>query len=42
MNFEILGNKKEKVKLSRYTPWRCFRGEEVWLLLILNLSSRWG
>jgi hypothetical protein len=31
-----------KVKLSRYTPWRHMRWEEVQLLLILNLSTRWG
>jgi hypothetical protein len=31
-----------KVKLSRYTPWRRFGGEEVLLLLILNLGTRWG
>jgi hypothetical protein len=27
-----------KVKVSRYTPWRCMGGEEVYLLLILNLG----
>jgi hypothetical protein len=32
----------QKVKLSRYTPWRHLGGEEVQLLLILNLSTRWG
>jgi hypothetical protein len=31
-----------KVKLSRYTPWRCLGGEEAWLLLILDLGIRWG
>jgi hypothetical protein len=31
-----------KKKLSHYTPWRHMGGEEVWLLLILNLSTRWG
>jgi hypothetical protein len=31
-----------KVKLSRYTPWRYRGGEEVQLLLILNLGTRWG
>jgi hypothetical protein len=31
-----------KVKLSRYTPWRHMGGKEVWLLLILNLGTRWG
>jgi hypothetical protein len=29
----------KKVKQSRYTPWR---GEEVRLLLILDLGTRWG
>jgi hypothetical protein len=33
---------KSKVKLSRYTPWRHTGGEEVQLLLILNLGTRWG
>jgi hypothetical protein len=28
--------------LSRYTPWRRLGGEEVWLLLILNLGTKWG
>jgi hypothetical protein len=31
-----------KVKQSRYTPWRRMGGEEVQLLLILNLCTRWG
>jgi hypothetical protein len=29
---------KVKVKLSRYMPWRRMGGEEVQLLLILNLG----
>jgi hypothetical protein len=29
-------------KLSRYTPWRHMGGEEVYLLVILNLGTRWG
>jgi hypothetical protein len=33
---------KRKVKLSHYIPWRHMWGEEVQLLLILNLGSRWG
>jgi hypothetical protein len=33
---------KKKVKLSQYTPWRNMGGEEVQLLLILNLGIRWG
>jgi hypothetical protein len=33
---------KVKVKLSRYTPWRRMGGEEVYLLLILNLGHRDG
>jgi hypothetical protein len=32
----------KKVKLSRYTPWRHIGGDEVQLLLILNLGTRWG
>jgi BarH-like protein len=31
-----------QVKLSRYMPWRRMGGEEVYLLLILNLGTRWG
>jgi hypothetical protein len=31
-----------KVKQSRYTPWRRLRGEDVYLLLILDLCTRWG
>jgi hypothetical protein len=34
--------KKKKVKLSRYTPCRHTGGEEVQLLLILNLGTKWG
>jgi hypothetical protein len=34
--------KQLKLKLSRYTPWRHMGGEEVYLLLILNLGTRWG
>jgi hypothetical protein len=39
-----LQNMKQKVKVkpSRYTPWRRMWGEEVQLLLILNLGTRWG
>jgi hypothetical protein len=33
---------KKKVKWSRYTPWRRLGGEELQLLLILNLGTRWG
>jgi hypothetical protein len=33
--------KKVKVKQSRYTPWRRLGGEEVYLLLILDLGTRW-
>jgi hypothetical protein len=32
----------KKVKVSRYMPWRRTGGEEVYLLLILNLGTRWG
>jgi hypothetical protein len=32
----------KKVKLFCYTPWRLLGGEEVQLLLILNLGTRWG
>jgi hypothetical protein len=31
-----------KVKLSRYTPWWRLGREEVLLLPILNLGTRWG
>jgi hypothetical protein len=30
-----------KLKLSHYTPRRACRGEELWLLLILDLGTRW-
>jgi hypothetical protein len=33
---------QSKVKLSRYTPWRRFRGEEVQLLPVIDLGTRWG
>jgi hypothetical protein len=33
---------KVKVKWSRYTPWRRMGWEEVSLLLIFNLGTRWG
>jgi hypothetical protein len=31
-----------QVKLFRCAPWWRLGGEEVWLLLILNLGTRWG
>jgi hypothetical protein len=31
-----------KGKLSCYMPWRHLGGEEVQLLLILDLGTRWG
>jgi hypothetical protein len=31
-----------KVKQSHYTPWRRLGGEEILLLLILDLGTRWG
>jgi hypothetical protein len=31
-----------KLKLSHYTPRRRLGGEEVYLLLILDLGTRWG
>jgi hypothetical protein len=31
-----------KLKLSHYMTQRCLVGEEVWLLLILDLDTRWG
>jgi hypothetical protein len=31
----------KKLRQSHNTPWR-FRGEEVGLLLIQDLSTRWG
>jgi hypothetical protein len=33
---------KLKLKLSHYTPWRRLGGEEVKLLPILDLGTRWG
>jgi hypothetical protein len=30
------------LKLSHYTPWRRLGGEELQLLLILDLGTRWG
>jgi hypothetical protein len=30
------------LKQSHYTPWRRFVGEEIQLLLILDLGTRWG
>jgi hypothetical protein len=39
---EGLEIRRAKVKLSRYMPWRLMGEEEVWLLLILNLGTRWG
>jgi hypothetical protein len=33
---------KLKLKLSRYTPWRRLGEEEIQLLLILDLGTRWG
>jgi hypothetical protein len=35
---DIIG--KVKVKQSRYTPWRRLGGEEVYLLLVLDLGTR--
>jgi hypothetical protein len=32
----------KKVKWSRHMPWRHMGGEEVQLLLVLNLGTRWG
>jgi hypothetical protein len=34
--------KVKKVKQSLYTPWRRLGGEEVQLLLIHDLGTRWG
>jgi hypothetical protein len=39
---ELTLYKKAKVKQFRYTPWRRLGGEEVLLLLILDLGTRWG
>jgi len=33
--------KYEKLELSYY-PWRCLEGEEIQLLLIHDLGTRWG
>jgi hypothetical protein len=38
-DFRSLG---KKVKLSRYKPWWRLEGQEVCLLLILDLGTRWG
>jgi hypothetical protein len=32
----------KKANQSRYTPWWRLGGEEVQLLLILDLGTRWG
>jgi hypothetical protein len=32
----------KQLKLSNYMPWRRLGGEELLLLLILDLSTRWG
>jgi hypothetical protein len=40
--FLVVMNNYVKVKQSRYTPWRRLGGEEVQLLLILDLGTRWG
>jgi hypothetical protein len=32
----------KKLKLSHYMPWRRLEGEEVQLLLNIDLSTRWG
>jgi hypothetical protein len=39
---DIIYPSTHKVKLSRYSPCRCQRGEKVWLLHILDLGPRWG
>jgi hypothetical protein len=41
MDGELHASKVSVGKLSRYTPWRRLGGE-VWLLLILELGTRWG
>jgi hypothetical protein len=33
---------KKRVKQSHYTPWRRLGGEDVYLLLIHDLGTRWG
>jgi hypothetical protein len=33
---------KVKKKQSHYTPWRRLGGEEVQLILVLDLGTRWG
>jgi hypothetical protein len=38
----MFGVISEKAKQSRYTPWRRLGGEEIYLLLILDLGSRCG
>jgi hypothetical protein len=39
--FSFVLEDSSKVKQSRYTPWRRLREEEVQLLLILDLGTRW-
>jgi hypothetical protein len=34
--------KVKKVKQFRYTPWRRLGREEIYLLLIHDLGTRWG
>jgi hypothetical protein len=42
ITFPSLSPYVSKVKQSRYTPWRRLGGEEVQLLLIHDLGTRWG
>jgi hypothetical protein len=39
---DLVEKGKKRAKQSRYTPWKRLRGEEVLLLLILDLCTRWG
>jgi hypothetical protein len=38
----VSGVYKLKLKQSHYTPWRRLWGEEVQLIFILDLGTRWG
>jgi hypothetical protein len=42
MGPKIAYNYIYKAKQSRYTPWWRLVVEEIYLLLILDLGTRWG
>jgi hypothetical protein len=39
---ELVWTQRVKKKQSRYTPWRRWGGQEVELILIHDLGTRWG